>query len=340
MSEIVEQETQEQTQQVSQDTKDVMEKILNRNSNAEPEKPKSDKEQVKEETQENEVQLTQEAVEEFKELGYEIEDLENFTSDELKGILKTQLKKEKKEVKQQEPSIPVIPEELATKGFLKNLGGKPITELISAFEKQGSYISQLESQINELKKTPDKTKFEIETIEEQIDELDLVELDPKEQRKAIKDLVDVAVKDALKQYDAEISQKIQPVQNIAEQQALENFYSDIQTHLPTGMKASEVFNDWLKDNDLTKEEKAILAQSPNLLIKEVARYAKAIDDQKKEKEKLKKSKITVADQVRKKLKEADNNSVPGSTFNATTRDNQVYVDQQTDETVRKILARQ
>ena len=307
-----------------QEPSEVAKKIAERHA---PE-AKTEKEQQKEKVSgktDNEIELTAEAVEEFKELGYEIEDLEQFDAIELKGILTKQLKKENMEVKQPEkPSVPVVSEELAKldrTGFVKSMVGQPIEKLFEVLNNQAAYIEKLSSQLKETK--PVKEKETDSITEEMLEEIDFLELDPKDAVKKINSMIRKALDENNKQWESKLKETIQPVSEVAEKERLKELVGKIQTRLPKEVNAGEIFNEWIKDESMSKEAKLAVAQSEEALITVVANFGKekhaASENAKKEKDSKKKSKIILAEEVRRKLKEAD--KIPGenTTINTSRR---------------------
>lgn len=340
--EVEEQELQDQELTVEQ----MAQNIVDRNT---PEVKTDKKEQPKEKrSDDNEVQLTASAVKEFKELGYEIGDLEQFDAKELQGILEKQLKKEKPEVKQPElPSVPVISEELAKldkTGFLKTMIGQPLNKMVEHISNLSEYNQRLLKE-RETKK-PETKETDSKTTQELLDEIDFLELDPKEAAKAITKIANAAVKDALeknnKDWEQKLSATIQPISKAAEKEALNELIEKIQNKFPKEVSAGELFNEWLKDDSMSKEAKLAVAQSEEALISVVVNYGKEkhnkIKADKDAKEIKKKSKIVIADEVRKKIKEADTAGVSGETYNAARRDEIITGDPVSD-IKRKIAER-
>jgi hypothetical protein len=332
-----EQKVETDQEQLSE-TKSVGEKILEQNGiELEPKK-----EEESEELDDNEIQITQEAMDEFKELGYSQEDLEMYDADELKEILESKTKKveTKKEEVKAEPKKEqlVITEELASKdksGFLKNLIGQPLDKFIDAYNSNVEYINKL--------KTKPETKEEI------INESELMEMPPKDQYNYILKIAKKAVKEelspeleALKSENQQLKEQLAPVQ---QREAEQYLVSEIEKHpeLPGVLKGQgkDIFADWMQNSGLSVDERLALSKVPSVLVGNIVSFAskkQAIKDQEKaELENKKKSKIKIAQETKKKLKEVEHQSVKGSKVYAANREQAIYMDKETDATARKIL---
>ena len=218
--------------------------------------------------------------------------------------------------------------------------GQPIDKLIEHLNNQDEYIRSLREQ------KPPKTEKPVD-INEELEAVELMELEPKDQAKAILKIAQKALKEseeykALKAENERLKEQIQPIQ---EQEVLKTFYQDISKHpdLPQGSDPQDALNDWKENSGLSKDDMLVLSYSPRLLVDNIAKFAKSKADLKskedEEKETKRKSKIKIANEVKKKLKEASTLKTKGSSFNAAPKETAVYMDKGTDQRARKILER-
>ncbi len=278
-----------------------------------------EQDEVVENEQPAEYELEKEEYEKLtSELGYQDEDLNNLSKEEVDGILQNNTKKEKPE---NEVDLEVIlTPKMAEKygGVAKNFINKPLGELIKALQESNSYVGKLRADLQKYEK--EFTKHEKTKIDELEKELKTApDLTEEDFAKKIDELAEL-------KYQAKLRAS-QPDPDRERQEA--EFFQTLQTSIPRGMDSKQVFTDWA--NTLTQQQKDIYAKSdPILMYQAMVQYANLINirtemDEKiealktAEKNKERDVKIKAAAEVRSAIRKSNGQSVKGSKFTIVDR---------------------
>uniref|UniRef100_A0A6H1ZX18 Uncharacterized protein n=1 Tax=viral metagenome TaxID=1070528 RepID=A0A6H1ZX18_9ZZZZ len=210
---------------------------------------------------------------------------EQTVSDEIDALLggAESEETETQEIEQAEVSKEqaVITDEIIKKfPMLKSFKGKPVEETFNAYEHLSRKLSPLSQKVKELQ-TQLENKAEVKSeIKEELERIDLLELEPEEQLKAIDKLIDRRLESRLKAFEA----KLMPLERTARENEEARFLSEIQSVIPEGLKAVDVLGGWREENkEVLFDEEGnptplfqAYVQMPELLKKEVAKYGKTL----------------------------------------------------------------
>ncbi len=278
-----------------------------------------EQDKVVESEQPTEYELEKEEYEKLtSELGYQDEDLNNLTREQVNEILQNDAKKEKPsdEVDLEAIITPKLAEKYG--GVAKNFINKPLGELIKALQESTSYVGKLKSDLQKYEK--EFTKHEKAKIDELEKELKTApDLTEEEFAKKI---------DELAELKAEVKMRASQPDPDRERQEAE-FFQTLQTNIPQGMDSKQVFSDWA--NSLTSQQKDAYAKSdPLLTYQAIVQHAslqnirtemdKKIEALKTtEKNKERDIKLKVATEVKNAIRKSNGQSVKGSKFTIVDR---------------------
>lgn len=317
-------ESQESGEQLDSTVQD----ILDRSEETPPAQPEGQGEEdgTYELTEDQYNRLTQE-------LNYTDDDLDEFTPEEVSNILEAGVGKPTDEQMEETPppvdveKVIITPEMAANYGFAKSLIGKPFSETFKTIDNQNKHIQRITQDYNEIKsKLTETGQTKAEELLKTLKSTDPVDLTKEEFAQRIDELVKVIGENIKSQVQSQPSQE----------QIMKEFFDNIQTQIPAGMKAEETFNNWWAS--LTPQEQGyyvnLTQTDPNLSrqmhIIGVRNYAlmssksneaqqKTTELEEERKEKDKKARVLAAKMAAEAIKKSKGGGTRTSKFNTVTR---------------------
>lgn len=295
------QETVEQKDQEIVISNDVTKKILDkydevsitqeefgkREQNSEEDSAVIEEQQVTE-TEEVDVDITDDDLKVLSDAGITEDKLDGKTLAEIKQMVVDNTKQVKTKVETQESIIisDALADSLSAQyPFAKNLKGKTLNEVMEIIQNQNSYITSLEQQKKVDTNVTDRntnSQTNLQTGDQtqeltQEEVIDLLSLKPDEATKLINEMIKKNGEQiAGKVFDEKIKQYM-PDLNKVNQMTIENekkmFFEQLGNSLPKGTDPKTAFDGWMSANKtkLSTEEKQALTQNPNLLIRLIAK---------------------------------------------------------------------
>lgn len=264
-----------------------------------------------------------------KELGYNDEDLNEFSREDVTNILETKIEKpkvveEEQTLKEPKPvdilNIQITPAIAEKFGYAKSLIGKPISEAFKTIDNQNKFVQKLQTDYNLIKEQLNKTeKNEADELLKELLNTDPVDLSKEEFGEKLTQLVETVKKGTSpKEVEPEKAQ-------VNEQE----FYAEIQSQIPGTMKAEEVAEKWWAS--LTPEKKDVYSKTTIevtadaiknyalINLKDLELQTAKANLQESEKDKEKKIRLMAGEKLRKTIQDAKNKPINGSKFQIVSR---------------------
>jgi len=293
-----------------------------------------------------EVVIYEDELEELKSLGYEESDFDEFKREDIDNILQTKTEKPKSTEKPEEKTIPqsiVITQEMVDAsggGILKSFIGKPLSELATAMAKQNEAIQKRDV---ELKKLKNETT---QNIEKQADEILKKIQDP--DSKITEEEFNVLLKEygELRKQAGYESAKVEVSPSEQEAEAFNQLQVRLDERLPeTKVDARKAFETWW--GTLDKTDREIYAKSDARTIENALITHLELENKKAEIARLKsetetkdkngeaKARELAAEKARKALGAVKDKSVLN--YKILPRTTGVKQDSETDVMVKELL---